>query len=564
MRLKPLPAKTLWDALEGAARAQSALTFLEWPDQDQPLPTQQRVTYAELAQRSARAAADLKDHGVTKGTFVLMLLPNGLDFVTTFFACQLLSAIPVPLPYPAPFDDPDQLLWNVDRILERTGGGVLVLSEPLMERWAQEPRLVSMRRFTPPKADGPALPSSAWELPHASALGFVQFTSGSTGHPKGVMLTHHNLLSNTAAIGQGLAMKKGEVGISWLPLCHDMGLIGALFSTMCHGMDLVLMNPFDFVVDPLRWPWAVSHFKGAVATAPNFGYALCVRARRSAVDVSTLDLKSWRIAMCGAEPVNAETLLKFAERFAPQGFRKEALFPVFGLAEASLAVTFPKPGAPVHVDHVDRNALSDARRAIVSPPGMPWTVALTALGDAVAGHRVRVVDDAGNPRADREVGEIVVRGPSVTQGYLKDEEATLAILEDGWLHTGDLGYTVEHQLYVCGRKKDVIIFRGRKYYPQDLERAAQDVDGVRKGNVVAFGEMDPGGGAEQVTIALETRAEGETRQLLLDQVKARVQECTGVPVARVVALEPGLLPKTPSGKLRRSVCREQFGRASQN
>jgi len=387
----------------------------------------------------------------------------------------------------------------------------------------------------------------------------VQFTSGSTGHPKGVMLSHANLIANCGAIGMGVRMSPAEVGISWLPLCHDMGLIGALLSCMCHGMSVAIMSPFEFVMEPARWLWAFSHFKGTIGCAPNFGYALMTRPRRGTIDVDKLDLSRWRIAMCGAEPVNVDVLERFADRYRPQGFRNEALFPVYGLAESSLAVTFPPVGTPLHVDHVDRNALSDARRAIVSPAGMPWTVALTGLGGALPGHRVRISDDNGRQRAEREVGEICVRGPSVTRGYLQDPEATAAILEDGWLHTGDLGYLADGHLFVCGRKKDVIIFRGRKYYPQDLERAAMDVEGVRKGNVVAFGDMDPGGGAEQVTLVLESRVDDVTRDTFISTVKARVQECTNVPVAHVVVLAPGELPKTPSGKVRRNQCRTLYG-----
>ncbi|MBI5495907.1 MAG: fatty acyl-AMP ligase [Deltaproteobacteria bacterium] len=557
MRLRPLPYKTLPDALAAAADAGAALTLLEWDDPDAGTPTStRRVPYAELMDRARRAATELRAAGVMRGTYVLMVLPNGLDFVITFFAVLLAGGVPVPQPYPAPFDDPDALLWNFERILERTRGGLLVLSEPLMERWAAEPRLGPLARTGAPPARAEPLAEVAVLAPEDVA--FVQFTSGSTGHPKGVMLTHHNLLSNCAAIGMGLHMQRGEVGVSWLPLCHDMGLIGAWLATMCHHMDLVLMSPFDFVVDPLRWPWALSQFRGAISTSPNFGYALCVRARRSAVDAATLDLSSWRAALCGAEPVSADTLQRFAERFRGHGFNAHALLPVFGLAEASLAVTFPKPGVPLHVDHVDRNALSDARRAIPSPPGMPWSVGLTALGTHVAGHRVRVVDEHDRPRAEREVGEICVRGPSVTPGYLNDTAATQDLLRGGWMHTGDLGYVVDGQLYVCGRSKDVIIFRGRKYYPQDLERAAQDVEGVRKGNVVAFSDMDPGGGVERVTLVLESRADGEDKAALPGRVRARVSECTGVPVERVVVLSPGELPKTPSGKLRRLECRARF------
>ena len=570
MRLAPLPFATLLDALDAAAATTAGVTFLEWSHPDKPAPVQTAVTYAGLRARAVQAAAQLAAQGMGPHASVLMVLPNGVDFLVTFLATQMLGAVPVPLPFPAPFDDPDSLLWTMERIRERTGPAFLVLHPALMERWSAQPeKLAGFLLLAPPQPNDTDNDPQRSIRPPARAgaltpegLALVQFTSGSTGHPKGVMLTHKNLLANCAAIGQGLRLSPADVGVSWLPLCHDMGLIGAFLSCMCHQVPLVLTSPFEFVLDPLRWLWALSHFGGTISTAPNFGYALCTRARRTEVDVSTLDLSRWRVAMCGAEPVSADTLHAFSAKYAAQGFDPHAIFPVYGLAEASLAVTFPERSSPLHVDTVDRNALSDARRAIVSPPGMPWSVSLVGLGQAVAGHRVRIVDDAGRVRADREVGEICVRGPSVTQGYLHDAEATDAIFSSGWLRTGDLGYTTDGHLYVCGRKKDVIIFRGRKYYPQDLERVAMDVEGVRKGNVVAFGQMDPGGGSEQVTLVLETRSHGPQTQQLEERVRARVQECTGVPVARVVTLAPGELPKTPSGKVRRALCRDRFGLAA--
>jgi acyl-CoA synthetase (AMP-forming)/AMP-acid ligase II len=561
--LKLLGHKTLLDALRAAGDAGAALTWLQWDDPEQVLPVATRVTYAQLWERCLRTATELRQRGVKPGSHVLTLLPNGLEFIATFFALQVLGAVPVPLPYPAPFDDPDTLLWNIERILERTHGGLMVLSPPLAERWADEPRLAGLACFPPTPGTAEVLAEQERHEPTPDDLAFVQFTSGSTGHPKGVKLSHRQLLANCAAIGMGVNYVPGEVGVIWLPLCHDMGLIGGLFSTMCHQLDLVLMSPFDFVVDPLRWLWALSEYKAAITCAPNFGYALCVRARRTSQDATTFNLSPVRVAMCGAEPVNAEMLGKFVERYGAQGFKGNALFPVYGLAEASLAVTFPAPGTDVSVDHVDRNALSDARRAIPTPAGMPWTAAITGLGRAVAGHSVRIMDDHGKLRADREVGEIVVKGPSLTSGYLRDAEATHAILKEGWLHTGDLGYLVDGQLHVCGRKKDVIIFRGRKYYPQDLERAAQDVDGVRKGNVVAFGEMDPAGGVERVTLVAETRGDDVENANVAHHIKARVQECCGVPVEHVVLLRPGELPKTPSGKVRRNECRVRFGLVKQ-
>lgn len=560
MRLKPFPHVTLLDALDAAARTPHGVTMLEWADSDSGTPLETRRSWAQLQDDARRVASQLRAAGVGPHAHVLMVLPNGLPFVTTFLATLMLGATPVPQPYPAPFDDPDALLWNLERIRERTGPAFLVLHEPLMERWAEEPRLAGFLRMLPPvpAASEPLTPA---ELPAVTPqhLALIQFTSGSTGHPRGVMLTHHNLLANCAAIAQGLHMHAADVGVSWLPLCHDMGLIGTFLTSMAVGIPLVLMGPFDFVLDPLRWLDAISRHGGTITTGPNFAYALCVRVRRSAVDAGSLRLHTWRAALCGAEPVAADVLERFSQKWAPAGFQPSALLPVYGLAESSLAVSFPVLGEPVKVDHVDRNALSDARRAIPSPAGMPWTVGLVGLGGAVAGHRVRVVDDEGRPRADREVGEICVRGPSVTQGYLHDAEGTAAILRGGWMHTGDLGYVADGHLHVCGRKKDVIIFRGRKYYPQDLERAAQDVDGVRKGNVVAFGEMDPGGGLESVTMVVERRGEDVEDAALVERVKVRVQECNGVPVGRVVVLMPGELPKTPSGKVRRNECRQRYG-----
>jgi fatty-acyl-CoA synthase len=339
--------------------------------------------------------------------------------------------------------------------------------------------------------------------------------------------------------------------VSWLPLYHDMGLIGLLGLPMITGTELVLAAPQDFLASPSRWMEWMSEFRGTVTAGPNFSYSLAARALRR---LDTLDLSRWRLALSGAEPVDPRTVEAFCEAGARHGFDARAVYPAFGMAEVAIAGTFPEPFTGLRVDSVDRHALEVERKAVPSTGDGSRTLAF--LGRPVPGLEIRICDPfSGAVLADRVAGELEIRGTSVTPGYYKHPEATAAAFHDGWLRTGDQAYTVDGELVLCGRIKDMIIVAGRNVFPEDVERAVADVDGVRAGNVVAFG-IDGRRGFETIVIVAETKAD-DTKPVR-DAVARRVKESVGLAAGDVVLVQAGTLPKTSSGKLQRSLCRSRY------
>jgi acyl-CoA synthetase (AMP-forming)/AMP-acid ligase II len=382
-------------------------------------------------------------------------------------------------------------------------------------------------------------------------LALVQFSSGSTGDPRGVMLSHRNLLANVAAVLAVLQPDETDVNCSWLPLYHDMGLIGGLFMPLHCGRPVVLLSPQGFLLDPKRWLWAIHHHRATISTAPNFAYQL-IAGRVDERELAGLDLSCWRLALCGAEPVMPETLAAFARKLAPHGFREEGLLPVYGLAEVALGALFPVPGQPFRRDGVDPAALEAHGRA--EPGGR----VLSSVGRPLPGFDVRIADGEGRPLPERHVGEIQLQGPSVMLGYLDDPAATARVLVDGWLRTGDLGYMAEGELFVVGRSKDLILKGGRNYAPQDLEKAAERVEGIRRGCVAAFGVPDPTTGTEAVVVVAETREPASAHAALAGAIKDMVHAAVGLRPDHVTLLPPGAVPKTSSGKLQRSRARERW------
>jgi acyl-CoA synthetase (AMP-forming)/AMP-acid ligase II len=326
--------------------------------------------------------------------------------------------------------------------------------------------------------------------------------------------------------------------------------------SMYFEVTTTILSPRLFLQRPVEWLRALSEHGGTISFAPNFAYGLCARRAKDS-DLEGLDLSRWRIAGCGAEPIQEETLRAFARRFAPLGFSAAAFLPCYGMAEHTLAISFPRPGTGLTVDTVHGGLLRGRGRAVACPPADPDALRVVSCGQAFPGHAIRIVDDLGAPLPDRAVGEIVVSGPSVMQGYESAPAVTRAALRDGWLHTGDLGYLSGGELFVCGRKKDVIVVNGKKYHPQDIEWAAGDVSGVRRGNVVAFGEGAFHAGRERVVIVAESTGAVPAEDLER-RIRGRVAEATGLTVERIVVAPPGTLPKTTSGKLQRSRTREAW------
>ena len=390
-------------------------------------------------------------------------------------------------------------------------------------------------------------------------IAFLQYTSGSTGDPKGVILTHANLLANIQAIVGGINIQPDDVAVSWLPLYHDMGLIGAWFVPIFTGIPLVVMSPLAFLSRPDRWLWAIHKHRGTISPAPNFAYELCVR-KIADKDIEGLDLSSWRAATNGAEPVAAATLERFAARFTKYGFHREALMPVYGLAEACLGVSAPPLGSGFKVDRIERATLESDGRAIPAKPDDKAPLEFVGAGKADAGRRSSHRDKEKNERVlgERAEGQLQFRGASATSGYYRNPAATRELVhEGGWLDSGDLAYWADGEIYITGRAKDVIIKAGRNIYPHEVEEIAGRVAGVRTGCVVAFGAPDARTGTERLIITAEVRDMASAKRIS-SEISRAVNEAMGMPPDMVELLRPQSIPKTSSGKLRRSETRRLY------
>ncbi|HEX7927840.1 MAG TPA: AMP-binding protein, partial [bacterium] len=374
------------------------------------------------------------------------------------------------------------------------------------------------------------------------------------------VLSHANLLANVRAMGTALRVTSEDVFVSWLPLYHDMGLIGAWLGSLYYGTPLVLMSPLRFLARPERWLKAIHEHRATLSGGPNFAYELLVRMVRDKA-LEGLDLSCWRVAFNGAEPVLPETLERFAQRFGARGFRREALMPVYGLAENGVGLAFPPVGRSPWIDTVRREALTKESKARTAEPDDTIPLRLPACGFAIPGHELRVVNDAGVELGEREEGRIQFRGPSATRGYYRNLEATRALKQGDWLDSGDLGYVAQGEVFITGRRKDIIIRAGRNIYPHELEDAIGAIDGIRHGSVAVFGTTDAATGTEKLVALAETRFQDEARQQELRRaIEAAAVDLLGAPLDDVVLAQPHTVPKTSSGKIRRAASRALYER----
>ncbi len=515
------------------------------------------LSYRQLADAAARVAGALAQAGVQPGHAVALMLPTGLDFLCSFYGVLMAGAVPVPIYPPA---RPAQL----EDHLRRQGGILRNCEARVMITFDRVRPLAQMLTGLCPTLDKVLTPGEldAAPLPRVPAdaddLALLQYTSGSTGDPKGVMLTHANLLANIRAWGRGVGLSSTDVAVSWLPLYHDMGLIGAWLGSVYHAYPLVLMSPLDFLARPERWLWAIHRHRGTVTAAPNFAFDLCVK-RLAGQPLDGLDLSSWRFAANGAEAISPATLERFREAFGAYGLRPEALAPVYGLAECSVGLTVSPPGRGARIDAVGREALTRNGRAETAAAGDASAMHFVSCGSALPGHELRIVDDAGSELPERVVGSLEFRGPSATRGYFRNPDATAGLFHDGWLVTGDYAYLADGEVYFTGRAKDMIIRGGRNFYPYDLEHAIGELPGVRKGCVAVFGAADPQHGDEQLVVVAETREQdAAARQALERRIVAAAADELGLPPDVVVLAPPHAVLKTSSGKIRRAAIRDAW------
>lgn len=550
-RLEQFTSETLIAAMARIPAApDSGMRFLGFGGEDR------YFTYRQLYAEAGRRAAHLSGMGLKKGDRLVLMMAEAHEFVMSFLGCVLAGVIPAPVSPPMATKAGEHFLANAARIIEDTGAKVLLttesskpFAEQMLQRATGETRLATTEivfASGPPPFDPPQI--------YPEDICFLQYTSGSTTSPRGVMVTHANLMANiTAFLGpHGLNGGPGDVAVSWLPLYHDMGLIGFILGPLVYIGPAVILPTTSFARDPRVWLRAIDKYRGTISYAPNFAYAQVVKRLRDQ-DLETLDLSCWRVAGCGAEPIHAPTLMSFAERLAPAGFRAEAFMPSYGLAESTLAVSVYPHDAPPRIERIDAEALKRGR-AHPAAENNGRVSDLVSCGPPLPDHQVAIVNEDGLLLLEREIGEVLVQGPSVTKGYFRNPEATAATWQDGWLFTGDLGYLADGELFICGRSKELIIIRGANYYPQDIELTARDLPGVKRGNVAAFSVNE--GGAERLVILAE--ADPREGEALRQAIATRIREATGLEVHRVALVPAGTLLRTTSGKLQRRKMKQLY------
>jgi fatty-acyl-CoA synthase len=524
------------------------------------------VSWRQIHDEARAVGAALQARGLLPGDHVAVLGPTSRELITIVRGCWLAGVASMVLPLPMRMGSLDEFVSSTRARIRHGDAKLVLIDDQLAAFYAPvpgDPPIEPMANVLPGAPSVPS-PDRLETPPHdPDRLVILQYTSGSTSEPKGVMIPDRVLTANVDACGEAAEISDDEVMVSWLPLYHDMGLVGFLAIPMTTGVQLVQAAPQDFMAKPGNWMQWISDWGGTATAGPNFAWVLATRALSRFADATgpRLDLSTLTLALSGAEPVDPAAVEAFVAAAEPFGFRPGGVFPAFGMAETAIGAAFPKRLTGMVCDTVDREVLERigvAKQVDVSDPDELDVSArrLPLLGTAVPGMEMRVVDPiTREERPERHVGELLLRGTSVTPGYYKREEATAALFHDGWLCTGDLAYLLDGQLVLCGRIKDVIIVGGRNVFPEDIERAVGGLDGVRAGNVIAFG-MEGYKGKESVVVVAEVRADDP--HAVRDAIHHRTLEVCGLPPRDVMLVQPGSLPKTSSGKLQRAKCRELY------
>ena len=564
--LAALPENWAEPSADSPAEAATLVEVLDWhvrahPDRVQVICLKEegeaRITYGELARAANAVAAGLQARGLEARQTVALMLPTSPEYFHAYFGILKAGGVPVPIYPPARLTQIEEHVRRHAGILANAQVGMLI-TVPQARGVARllEARVAGLRQIVTVDELAGGAGGPAPVALRGDDIAFLQYTSGSTGDPKGVVLTHANLLANMRAIGSTIELRPQDVFVSWLPLYHDMGLICAWLASLYAATPLVVMSPLAFLARPERWLKAIQHYRGTISAAPNFAYELCVKRIEDA-QIAGLDLSSWRLAANGAEPVIPETLRRFAERFAPYGFRPQAMTPVYGLAESTVGLLCPPLGRGPLVDRVRRASFSAGGRAEAAAPDDAAALRFVSCGVPIHGHEVRIVDGAGLAAGERIEGRLEFRGPSSTAGYFRNPAGTRNLFDGDWLDSGDRAYMAHGEVYLTGRVKDIVIRAGRNIYPHELEEAVGAVAGVRRGCVAVFGSADPVSGTERLIVLAETRIEGAAPQeALRERIVAAALATLGEPPDQVILAPARTVLKTSSGKIRRAACRE--------
>lgn len=508
-----------------------------------------RLTAAELAEQAAAAATTLAEYGVRAGDRVGVCMDTSAEAHAALHGCFLLGAVPFVSEPPLATMRRQRWADRLRLLIRRAAPTVMVVAAPFRDAVAEPCAEAGVEIVVPP-FEGGYLPTDV--RGRADDIALLQFTSGTTGDSRGVALTHRAILANARSMGRRVC-RAGDVAVSWLPLHHDMGLIGLHLTPLLHGLAAVSMPPMAFAMRPERWLYAMHRYRGTFTSAPNFAYHIC--ATKLPDDrLEGLDLSAWRVAGNGAEVVNATTLRRWCERMAPYGFREEALMPCYGMAEIGLAATMHEENRPLRVLPVRRDILAATGRVIPATDGDADRHELVSSGKALTGVQVTVVNDDGEPVPDRVQGHVLLESDSMMEGYYEQPDETAKVLTGGVLRTGDQGFLDAGELFVTGRVKDVVIIAGRNYHPYVFETAAATATDARPGGVAAVGLPVPALGTEILVLVVESprHSDAEAVVELREAVIAAVSAETGLRPDRVEIVPRGALPKTPSGKLQRS------------
>ena len=543
--------------------------MLEWHVQKHPQRTHvylygetenpQEISYEKLLISAQTIAAGLQQRSLSPGQTVAIMLPTSSDYLFSFFGILLAGGIPVPI-YP-PFR-PSQFEDHMRRqagILNNSQT-VMLITVPEAKAAARllKGQVVTLRSIVSPQE----LTTSQYQLNppilRAQDIAFLQYTSGSTGNPKGVILTHAQLLANIRIMGETVQAKSTDTFVSWLPLYHDMGLIGAWFGSLYHACPLVLMSPLAFLTDPSRWLWMIHKFRGTLSAAPNFAYGLCLHKLQDK-DIKGLDLSCWRFAFNGAEPISPQTIRHFSRRFSTYGFRPEAMSPVYGLAEVGVGLAFPPLDRGPIVDKVQAEPFTTLNKAMPASEDETNYFEFVACGQPLFGYEIRIVDPSGRELPEREVGQLQFKGPSATTGYFRNSESTQDLFDGEWLNSGDLAYIAAGDIYLTSRTKDIIIRGGRNIYPYQTEEAIGDISGIRKGCVAIIGSTDPASGTERIIVLAETReTDKSVKEAIRQKINSIATELLTMPPDEIILGSPHTVLKTSSGKIRRASMRELY------
>jgi fatty-acyl-CoA synthase len=551
--------ESLAAGLDYAAQGQTGCNFFSARGE-----LERTLSYRELREHAIDQALRLRGLSLPRGTRIAIVADTTPEFLVSFFSCQYAGLVPVPLPLSVNFGGRPAYEERLTGMIQTARARVAIASADLIEP-LRGAAAGSTAHLVVTHDEIRDLPSSGGDLRPLSADEpcYIQYSSGSTSFPRGVLVSQRALARNASAIGRhGLRLTPGDRCVSWLPLYHDMGLVGCCLTPVMTQTSIDYIPTTGFARRPLTWLKVLSEHGGTISFSPTFGYELCVRRASDGLEQG-LDLSRWRVAGIGGEMIRTRALEQFAERFAALGFRPEVFVPSYGLAEATLAVTFSELGRGVQVDWVDCGpAFERGRKALAVVPKSdrhatrvrPFAV----CGRPMPGYRIEIRNDAGNALPDRNVGRVCLKGPSLMSGYFRDLPATRTVTTtDGWLDTGDMGYMVDGELVITGRSKDLIIFNGRNIWPQDLEWAVERLDGVRPGEVAAFA-VNVDDDRERVVLVVECRVrEPAGQHAVRHAVKATVQKVASVD-CEVVLAAPRSLTFTTSGKLSRAAAKANY------